>query len=138
MICYFDSCSLVKRYIRETDSDRIARLLAESTPATARLSVVDIISALSRRCREGDLDLADRDAAIEALNQDMDRIFLIELTRVVGDIAGRLLTQHVLRAGDAVQLASCLHLQNRTSGRIRFVTHDSKLLEAAKAEGLQT
>ncbi len=138
MIRYFDSCALVKRYIRERGSEDVGRLIAESTPATARLSVIEIISALSRRCREGDLDTTNRDLAIRALNDDMSRTYVIELSKSVCDLAGRLLTQHTLRAGDAIQLASCLHLKKRTGSPVPLITYNARLIEAAHAEDIET
>jgi predicted nucleic acid-binding protein len=136
MICYLDSSALVKRYVREAGSDEVRNLLLASTPATARFSVIEIMSALCRRCRDGDITTADRDSAIAALKEDASRIFLIELSLQVSELAARMLTRHVLRAGDALQLASCLHLRGHTGARVRFVAYDSRLLEAARAEGL--
>jgi predicted nucleic acid-binding protein len=136
MICYFDSSALVKRYVREAGSDEVRDLLLASTPATARFSIIEIISALSRRCRDGDISAADRDAALAALKEDANRIFLIELSPQVSELAGQMLTSYALRAEDAVQLASCLHLRERTGARVRLVAYDSRLLEASRAEGL--
>jgi hypothetical protein len=41
-----------------------------------------------------------------------------------------------LRAGDALQLASCLYVQHETRGRVPFAAFDEQLNDAARAEGL--
>ena len=67
LIRFFDASALVKRYVREEDSSRLARWLAAGTAATARLSAVEVASALARRCREGASSPAERDRALAAL-----------------------------------------------------------------------
>jgi hypothetical protein len=42
----------------------------------------------------------------------------------------------VLRASDAIQLASCLLLQRELQVAVRFVVFDDRLREAARTEGL--
>ena len=50
---YFDASALVKRYVRETGSTTVRRLLTLDAPVTSRLSEVEVASALVRRAREG-------------------------------------------------------------------------------------
>ena len=50
--------------------------------------------------------------------------------------ARALLLRHRLRAGDAVQLASCLYLQREMNQPLPFVAFDDRLAEAARHEGL--
>jgi hypothetical protein len=50
--------------------------------------------------------------------------------------ARTLLLRHPLRAGDAVQLASCLYLQRQLAQPVPFVAFDNRLAQAARAEGL--
>jgi hypothetical protein len=47
-----------------------------------------------------------------------------------------LLIRHQLRASDAVQLASCLHLRRLASTEVRLLAYDNRLNDAARAEGL--
>ena len=67
---YFDASALVKRYVREQGSASVRRLLASDAPATARLSEVEVASALIRRSREGAFPLTERDRALAALEPD--------------------------------------------------------------------
>jgi predicted nucleic acid-binding protein len=126
----------VKRYVREAGSDRVRGWLAEGTAATSRLTEVEIASALMRRWREGGFGTAERDRALTALVNDLEALTVVEVAPPVAARARRLLERHPLRAGDAVQLASCLLLRDATGGPVAFAAFDGRLSEAAKAEGL--
>ena len=134
---YFDASALVKRYVREDASVRVRRLLRSDTPATSRLSEVEITSALERRAREGAFSPAERDRALAALVSDFAALVVVELTAEVTAKARVLLQRHALRAGDAVQLASCLYLQAQLGEPVTIVTFDERLLTAARQEGLR-
>lgn len=136
MIRYFDSSALVKRYVREEGSTRVRLLLRQGVAATARYSIVEMMSALARRARQGDLSPADVERIASAIRGDAKRLTLVELTEPVASRAGGLLLAHPLRAADALQLASCLLLRERASPDLRFTTYDSRLAAAAEAEGV--
>ena len=137
MIRYFDSSALVKRYVREEGSTRVRRLLGQGVAATARYSIVEMVSALARRARQGDLTPAEVERIARAIRTDAEHLTLVELTESVASRASDLLLAHPLRAADAVQLASCLLLRERASPDLRFTTYDSRLAAAAEAEGVQ-
>jgi predicted nucleic acid-binding protein len=126
----------VKRYVEETGSDSIRTLLAEGLPATSRLSEVEIVSALARRCREGAFPVEERDRAIRQVREDFRTLSLVELTTAVVEKATALLAGHALRAADALQLGSCLELQERLGLPVPFAVFDFRLMAAARAEGL--
>lgn len=131
---YFDASALAKRYVREKGSVKVRRLLSSDLAATSRYSAVEIASALARRAREGALTNDDRDRALAALQEDMTAMLAVELTTEVVIRAQALLQRHHLRAGDAVQLASCLQLQEALDDRIALVAFDERLLAAARKE----
>ncbi|HEX3127470.1 MAG TPA: type II toxin-antitoxin system VapC family toxin [Thermoanaerobaculia bacterium] len=135
MIRYFDASALVKKYVEEQDSDLVRDRLLKGRAATSRLSEVEITSALSRRCREGSLSEEDRDAAITAVRKDFQALIKVELSPQVVTVARELLTGYDLRAGDAIQLASCLFLRNRGLN-LEFLAFDGRLNLAARAMGL--
>ena len=137
MIAYFDSSALVKRYVRESHSDRVLALLDETIPATSRFSAVEIASALARRCREGDLDESLRHRLLRDLDDDMDSFYLVELVPEVVRTARGLLDRNRLRAADALQLASSLVLQQRMQSPVLFVAFDRDLNVAASREGIE-
>lgn len=134
---YFDASALAKRYVREEGSRKIQRLLASNLAATSRLSAVEIVSALMRRLRDNVLTAQDCDRARAGLEADMTAMLVVELTPEIAARAQRLLQLHPLRAGDAIQLASCLHLQEELGEDMVFVAFDERLLAAARAERLR-
>jgi len=133
---YFDASALVKRYVQESGSFTVRRLLESGIAATSRLSEVEVSSGVIRRVREGAFTIRRRDRILSALQRDVLALAIVEMTPEVTADARRLLMRHVLRAGDAVQLASCLYLQRQLAQPVPFVAFDSRLVQAARAEGL--
>ena len=133
---YFDASALVKRYVREQGSAKVRRLLDSDTRATSRLSEVEVTSALMRRAREGEVSKRATDRAVAGLRTDMSAMLVVELTPQIVTLAGALLRRHSLRAGDAIQLASCLFLRREIGDELEFVVFDARLIAAAKREGL--
>jgi predicted nucleic acid-binding protein len=131
---YFDASALTKRYVREAGSTKVRRLLSPDTAATSRFSQVEIASALTRRFREGVLSAAKRENALATLKEDLTAMLVVELTAQVVARALSLLQRHSLRAGDAVQLASCLQLRDELEEPITFVVFDERLIAAARME----
>jgi len=110
---YFDASALAKRYVRETGSPTVRRLLASGSAATSRLSDVEVSSAIVRRAREGAFTIDERDRMLAALQHDVPALAMVELTPEITAGARTLLLRYPLRAGDAVQLASGLYLQRQ-------------------------
>ena len=133
---YFDASALAKRYVQESGSASVRQQLRTGRIATSRLSAIEVASALARRQREGAFTTTERDRALNRLNADLAAWILVELTPDLASDAQQLLIRHGLRSGDAVQLASCLYLQNETRERISFAAFDDRLTKAARAEGL--
>jgi predicted nucleic acid-binding protein len=133
---YFDASALVKRYVREKGSVKVRRLIASDTPATSRLSEVEVAAALERRSREGSFSRTECDRALAALAIDLRAIVVVELTPDISARARTLLERHPLRAGDAIQLASCLYLQEQLAEPIAMVGFDDRLATAARLEGM--
>ena len=80
---------------------------------------------------------SDRDRALDAFAGDVPRLVVVELTPSVVNLSLALLRRHDIRAGDALQLASCLHLHGRLGGRVPFIAFDARLNRAAAAERLE-
>ena len=136
MTRYFDASALVKRYVRETGSVMVRRLLASGIVATSRLSEVEVAAGIVRRAREGAFTPARRDRALAALERDIPAFAIVEVIPEVTTDARALLLRHPLRASDAIQLASCLYLQRQLNQPISFVVFDQRLLDVARAEGV--
>jgi predicted nucleic acid-binding protein len=122
--------------VKEEDSSRVVRWLAAGPAATARLSAVEVASALARRCLEGAFSPAERDRALLALERDFTALRAVELSSPVVLEARALLVRHPLRTGDAIQLASALLLRRELGEPVTFAVYDDRLGAAAKAEGL--
>jgi predicted nucleic acid-binding protein len=133
---FFDASALVKRYVRERGSASIRRLLDEGDVAVSRLSEVEVTSALVRVSREGGISTQQRDRAINTLVSDLAAWTIVEVSSDVAVRARNLLLRHVLRAGDAVQLASALLIAEHLGGLAAFVAHDARLAAAAVVEGV--
>lgn len=141
---YLDTSALGKRYVQETGTAWV-RALADPAVGhsllTARITMVEIYSALARRKREGTVPAADCDTAAQAFTAHSDSDYeYIELGLDVVVIARQLLERHSLRAYDAVQLASAVLvnevLQNVDLPPLTFLSADDRLNAAAAAEGL--
>ena len=134
---YFDASALAKRYVREKGSLKVRRLLGSGVPVTSRYSAVEIASALARRVREGAIPAEDGERALAALNEDLTAMLVVELTPAIVTRAQTLVRRHPLRAGDAVQLASCLELGDELEEPITLVAFDDRLAAAARKEKLR-
>ena len=126
----------MKRYVREPGAASVRRLLKAGPAAASRLSEVEVASALVRRAREGAFTAEERDRALASLADDFATLIIVEFTREITVDARALLLRHRLRAGDSVQLASCLYLQREMSQPLPLVAFDDRLTEAARHEGL--
>ena len=147
MTAYFlDSSALVKRYVPETGSAWIRTLSALNTGnllIIARITWVEVRSALARRQREGSLTSTDATLIIQRFRFDLNNQYqVIELSQALAETAGQLVSQYPLRAYDAVQLASVLGIQSTfattQSTQLIFLTADNRLYAIAIALGLLT
>ena len=147
MTAYFlDSSALVKRYVPETGSAWIRALSAQETGNSlfiARITWVEVLSALARREREGSLTPTDKTLILQRFRSDLNNQYqVIELDSTLAQTAGQLVGQYPLRAYDAVQLASVLLLQpafaTTQSTSLIFLTADNRLSAIAGALGLLT
>lgn len=141
---YLDASALSKRYVQETGTAWIRRLTAPTAGhilLTARITMVEIYSALARRRREGSVSAADCKVAAQAFAAHSATEYeFVELDLNIVASARDLLERYPLRAYDAVQLASAL-VANRTlvaaqlAGLV-FLSADDRLNAIAAAEGL--
>jgi predicted nucleic acid-binding protein len=135
VIRYFDASALVRRFVEEEGSDLVAMLLRDPS-ATSWFTQVEILSAGASRVQQGDMAPADHQRTAVALSRDMEGLVVLEMTGEVVSSRERLLLRHALRAGDAVQVASCMVLRDRAEVPVEFVTYDVRSNQAARREGL--
>ena len=143
-ILFFDSSGLVKRNVTEIGTawvQGIADPAAGNDRFIAQITGAEMIAAVTRRLRRGDLTPADAAFALAEINADFTRdFFLLEVSLPRVQEAMALAERHGLRGYDAVQLAAALYLrlQCRLTGQPDpvIITADRELNAAALAEGL--
>jgi uncharacterized protein len=136
LILYLDTSSLVKLYISEAHSNLVANWVEEAEiVATCRVAYPEMISALNRRFRSGDLTKKDYDLVVKHFSEEWERFAVIEFDEVK---AGSLAALHELRGFDAVHLSAALLLKSsKNEPEIVFSSFDQKLNNAASAEKLK-
>lgn len=143
-VIFFDSSALVKRYAREAGTAWVISLfkpIRAHRVYVARLTSVEVVSALSRRVRAGSISaVAAAKAATRFRRAFIGKFRTVDINEVLIDRAAALAEKHVLRAYDAVQLAAALTVND---GRLAtgatpltLISADDALNAAAVAEGL--
>ena len=139
-----DTSAVVKRYIQEIGTGwvrGIADPAASNLIYLARITDVELTSAVVRRQRGGNISATDADATLRQFRQDLALGYrIIEVTPGLLSTARLLAERHGLRAYDAVQLAAAVDLNAQWvaagTGTIILVSADQELNAAATAEGL--
>jgi len=118
--------------VREPGSDAVEHWLMSGTAAVSRLSEVEVASALARQTRAGVCTVEERDAWLARLDRELPSFLVVELVPAVTSRARTLLNAYALRASDAVQLASCYHLQEQLGHEVPFAVFDERLAAVAR------
>ena len=103
-IYFFDSSALAKRYVTETGSAWVQSVIdpaAGHEVYAARITLVELVSAITRRNRNGDLTPHDAAAALADVRADFASGYLsIEVTAALVGQAEALAEKHALDAED--------------------------------------
>jgi uncharacterized protein len=137
VIYFLDASALVKRYVQEPGTSMVRNLSRRGRLTASALSLVEVPSALHRRARQGDLSTTVARSCVARARADLDQMDLVEPRGAVLSLASELVERHLLRAYDAVQLASALRLRDATGLASTFVCADATLATAARREGLR-
>ena len=143
-VYFFDSSAIVKRYVKERGTDWVIGI---TNPANAngiyitRITGAEVISAITRRGRGGDISQAGMARAIADFRYDFAREYrVLEITPALIARAMSLAESHALRGYDAVQLAAALEINVRCVAlaipALTLISADVALNTAAMAEGL--
>ena len=140
-----DSSAIVKRYVQESGTGWVQGLAHPRAGHLifylARITAVEVCSAIARRRRAGTIPAPDAAASLARFHLDLAQEYLVlEVTASLLADAMRLADAHELRAYDAVQLAAALELNGRwlaagMSG-ITLVSADHDLNTTAAVQGL--
>jgi len=132
MRLYLDSSALVKRYIYEAGSDKVAERCAEASEVVLSVvTVPEIISALNRLRRENKISFSQYDELKKTLILDMKEALLVNLSGSVIQKSIICTEQHPLRALDSIHIASAL-----AAAADLFISADIRQCEAAEKMGL--
>lgn len=135
MILYLDTSSLVKLYITEAHTSSVRGWVEEAEiVATCRVAYPEMISALTRRLKTGDLAKQDHALLIKAFSKEWQNFAVIDFNEID---AGRLAAAYGLRGFDAVHLSAARLLKSAASiPSVAFSSFDAQLNTAAVAEKL--
>jgi uncharacterized protein len=135
---FWDSSAFVPLVVHQEGSPEAERwLAADREVVTWTLTPVEVVSALRRLVRDGDLP---EKAAIEAealAGELLQRTHVISDVERVKTVAARLLRLHPLRAADALQLGAALAWADGHAGALVVHTFDRHLALAAEREGFR-
>lgn len=128
----------MKRFVEETGSDTVRRLITNSGSAiaTATVAYVEVFAGLSRKHRERQMSASDYVHACSQFENEWDAYVQVNMGDEILSLGRDLLKRRALRAFDAIHLASAIFLQRELGEAITFVAADKQLLRAAVAEGL--
>lgn len=133
---YFDTSVLVKRYVKEQGSTSARRLLQRYRVLSSAVTPVEIMSALSRRRKAGELTQRDFLAIRARLHKDRPYWELVEAGATVLTQAEDLVQKTGLRTLDAIHVASALTFQTASGLTIPFITADIRQRETAETFAL--
>lgn len=133
MRLFFDSSAFAKRFFEESGSDGVESLcLRASELGLSVLCVPEVISAMNRRVREGNLPQRQYAVVKRRLAEDVRDADIVQLTTGVVARSVRFLERNPLRAMDALHLACAAEW-----GADLLATSDIRQFNAALAEGLR-
>lgn len=145
-VYFFDSSAVVKRYVNEVGTAWVISVtdpVANNHIHVARITGVEVVSAITRRMRGGSLSTADALTAVADFRYDLATAYrAVDISRALITIAMRKAEAYALRGYDAVQLAAALEVNLRSLALglpgLILVSADGDLNQAAAAEGLAT
>jgi predicted nucleic acid-binding protein len=135
---FWDASAIVPLIVAEEVSASLLELLTtDPVMAVWWGSPVEVCSAVSRREREGALDAASANAALQRLRALGRAWHEITPSDPIRAIAQRTLRVHPLRAADSLQLAAAIAIAERDPASLPIVCLDQRLADAARREGFE-
>ena len=137
MILYLDTSSLVKLYVEETESSKIAEMVDScKVTATSLIAYAEARAAYARRFREKAFGKKEYHLLLSAFEEDWKNYFIIRIKSALVKLAGDLAEKHGLRGFDAIHLSSAVTLKKEIGSPVYFSCFDARLTAVSKAEGL--
>jgi len=134
---YFDTSVFVKLYDKREDAaEDLTSIFHNHKAVSSVLLYPEVISAMNRKRREGDLTEGGFELTLSGFKRDYELVYKVQLSPDVLNMTERVLYKYPLRAFDGIHLSSALLFTDIIDDKIRFFSADKRLLNAAKAEGL--
>jgi len=128
---YFDTSVLLKRYVREPETDRALALMKRHIVVTAAIAPLESISALRRLEATGVLETKSYDAILKRIQNDRQTWDLVTLSIEILQSAERIVQEFNVRCLDSIHLATARALQSRLNRPLSFITSDVQQRKAA-------
>lgn len=133
MDIFFDSSSYIKKFIQEQGSAEVDNYCQQAS--ILGLSIIclpEMMSALNRKVREGNLSEENYSNVKEQIIEDIEDIQIINLVPEVVEGSISLLENNKLRSLDALHLSCAL-----TWNAELFISSDKRQIQAAENSGLE-
>lgn len=143
-IYYLETSALLKRYRTEKGTDVLDELFEEKQESevftTSYFTILEVTSVATRLLKADSISRRSYYQILGDLSQDARQLLALQpVSDVVLSDALSLITDHALRAPDAVQLATALIIRSSVpSEAAYFICTDAKLLGACEGSGLAT
>jgi hypothetical protein len=139
---FLEATAFAKLFVQEPGTAALIRLMETVEDNRKLISAgtpLVVYAAIRRRERAGDISATDAAAALEILRLEAARMVQQPLNPAVLESARQLLDRTQMRWPAALQLGAALTARDMFQGTaITFVSSSPELLEAARAEGLET
>ena len=143
MSLYFlETTAFARLFVREPGTDELIRLMEtveDNRKLISAASPLEVYAAIRRRERSGQIAPEAATVALELLRVESARMVQQPLNPGVLETARQLLDRTSLRWPEALQFGSALTARDMFPGTaITFVAASPALLDAARAEGLES
>lgn len=135
-VAYFDTSVLVKCYVAERGSDDAVAALRRHAVVSSAIAPIEVASALRRRREAGEITVSELHILQTRMRRERAGWALRLPDEAVIEQAERVAERLVVRALDAVHLASALLFNEEAGLRTPFLTADERQWRAAAALGL--
>lgn len=127
---YVETSALLKRYVREPESDGCQTILnAHSHRVTSRITITETLINLRKRLSTTEFAIASR-----LFESDINAFDVVEFDAELSLRASEVAAGNSLATLDAIHLASAIRVKGP---QLAFLTYDKRLANCAKKNGLK-
>ena len=135
MNLFFDTSALVKKYIHEKGSDKVAELLLLADAVyVSPITEIETYSTFKRLLVDKSITRREYEFLIHQFETDYIYYSIVEFNEPVSSNAKLLINKYQLKSLDSIQLGSVMCIKHHID---HFVVCDKRLIQAATREGLE-